>query len=417
MGNEMKRIVITGMGVMSPIGNTIDDFWNAMKMGKSGADKITQFDTEGFTTNFACEVKDFDAEGYFGRKDARKLDRYAQLGIVAADQAIVNAGLDSYEALDKNRVGVIVGSGIGGMVTFETEHSNLVHKGPRRVSPHFIPMMILDIAAGQISIKHGYKGPNFATCSACATGSHAIGTSMMLLQGGHADVIVTGGAESTISPMAIAGFNSAKALSTRNDNPSIASRPFDKDRDGFVMGEGAGIVVLETLEHAQKRGANILAELTGFSFSGDAYHVTSPAPGGEGAVRSMKDAVTNANLQLTDIDYINAHGTSTGPNDRNETQAIKDVFGEHAYKLNVSSTKSMTGHLLGAAGAIESIAGIKAIVDQMVPPTINHDEPEEGLDLNYTPNKPQEREVNHVLNNVFGFGGHNASVILSRYKD
>lgn len=413
----MKRIVITGMGVMSPIGNTIDDYWNAMMNGKSGASNITQFDTENFTTKFACEVKDFDAVGYFGVKDARKLDRYAQLGIVAADQAIENSGLNDYSALDKNRVGVIVGSGIGGMVTFETEHSNLVHKGPRRVSPHFIPMMILDIAAGQISIKHGYKGPNFATCSACATGSHAIGTSMMLLQGGHADVIVSGGAEATISPMAIAGFNSAKALSTRNDNPEIASRPFDKDRDGFVMGEGSGIVVLETLEHAKKRGANILAEITGFSFSGDAYHVTSPAPGGEGAVRSMKDAITNAKLQFTDIDYINAHGTSTGPNDRNETQAIKDVFGDHAYKLNVSSTKSMTGHLLGAAGAIESIAGIKAIMHQIIPPTINHDEAEEGLDLNYTPNKPQEREVNHVLNNVFGFGGHNASVIYSKFID
>ncbi|KAL7545511.1 hypothetical protein ACHAWF_008860 [Thalassiosira exigua] len=404
------------MGALTPIGNNVKDFWDGLIEGRSGAGPITQFDASEFTTKFAAEVKGFDAEETFGKKDARKLDRYTQFALVASDEALNNSKLLEYDKLDKDRVGVIIGSGIGGMSTFEKDHSTLLNKGPRRVSPHFIPMMISDIATGQVSIKHGLKGPNFATVSACSTGSHAIGTAMMMLQLGHADVMVAGGAEATVSPMAIAGFNSAKALSTRNDDPQTASRPFDKDREGFVLGEGAGTLILETLEHAQERGATILAELSGFGFTGDAYHVTSPAEGGEGAVRSMKQALHISNLEPNKIDYINAHGTSTGPNDRNETAAVKTVFGDHAYKLNVSSTKSMTGHLLGAAGAIESIACVKAITEQIVPPTINHNEPEEGLDLNYTPNKPEKREVNHVLNNVFGFGGHNATLIFSKFN-
>lgn len=412
----MKRIVVTGMGAITPIGNNVNDFWNGLMEGRSGAGPITQFDATEFTTKFAAEVKDFDAEAVFGKKDARKLDRYTQFALVASDEALEDSKLLEYEDLDKDRVGVIVGSGIGGMITFEKDHNTLRDKGPRRVSPHFIPMMISDIATGQVSIKHGLKGPNYSTVSACSTGSHAIGTAMMLMQLGHADVMVAGGAEATVSPMAIAGFNSAKALSTNNENPTKASRPFDKDREGFVLGEGSGVLILETLEHAEKRGATILAELSGFGFTGDAYHVTSPAEGGEGAVRSMKQALHSSNLKPEEIDYINAHGTSTGPNDRNETAAVKSVFGDHAYKLNVSSTKSMTGHLLGAAGAIESVACIKAIQNQTVPPTINLDEPEEGLDLNYTPNKPEKREINHVLNNVFGFGGHNATLILSKFE-
>ncbi|MCB0280704.1 MAG: beta-ketoacyl-ACP synthase II [Calditrichaeota bacterium] len=412
----MNRVVITGMGAITPIGNSAQAFWDGMMNSRSGAGPITQFDIEGYTTTFACEVKDFDAVERFGVKDARKLDRFVQFSMEAADEAIANSGLLNFDDLNKDRVGVIIGSGIGGMITFEKDHISLLEKGPRRVSPHFIPMMISDIAAGQVSIKHGLKGPNFATVSACSTASHAIGTALMMLQLGHADAFVAGGSESTISGMAIAGFNSAKALSTRNDDPQAASRPFDKDRDGFVMGEGAGIVVLETLDHAKKRGANILAELTGFAFTGDAYHVTSPAPGGEGAVRSMKLAIENAGLKPEDIDYINAHGTSTGPNDENETAAIKTAFGQHAYKLNVSSTKSMTGHLLGAAGAVESIACINAIREQIIPPTINHHQPDEGLDLNYTALKPQKRSVRHVLNNVFGFGGHNATLIFSAYE-
>lgn len=411
----MQRVVITGMGVMTPIGNSVDAFWNAMMAGQSGAGPITQFDAGEFTTKFACEVKDYDAEAVFGRKDARKLDRFTQLAIVSADEALKQSQLLDYADLEHDRVGVIYGSGIGGMNTIEAEHETMLNRGPRRVSPHLIPMMILDIAAGQISIRHGLKGPNFATCSACATGSHAIGTAMMMLQTGQADAIVAGGSESTVCGMAISGFNSAKALSTRNDDYLRASRPFDKDRDGFVLGEGAGSFVIETLEHAQKRGATILAELTGFGFTGDAYHVTSPPPEGEGALRAMNIALTNAGLKHEDIDYINAHGTSTGPNDRNETAAIKACFGEHAYSLNVSSTKSMTGHLLGAAGAVETAAAVLAIQHQTIPPTINHDEPEEGLDLNYTPNTPQKRTVNHVLNNVFGFGGHNATLIISTY--
>jgi len=412
----MNRVVITGMGALTPIGNSASAFWNGMMKSQSGAGPITQFDVDGFTTRFACEVKDFDAVEKFGVKDARKLDRFVQLALVASDEAIENSKILEFDDLDKDRIGVIIGSGIGGMNTFEKDHTSLMNKGPRRVSPHFIPMMIVDIAAGQVSIKHDLKGPNFATVSACSTASHAIGTALMMLQLGHADGFVAGGTESTISPMSIAGFNSAKALSTRNDDPQSASRPFDKDRDGFVMGEGAGIVIMETLDHAIKRGATILAEITGFAFTGDAFHVTSPAPGGEGAVRSMKLAIENAGLKAEDIDYINAHGTSTGPNDRNETEAIKEALGKHAYKLNVSSTKSMTGHLLGAAGAIESIASIYAITEQTIPPTINHHEPEEGLDLNYTALKPEKRSVRHVLNNVFGFGGHNATLIFSAYE-
>ncbi|GAB4337710.1 MAG: beta-ketoacyl-ACP synthase II [Calditrichia bacterium] len=408
-----RRVVITGVGAVTPIGNSVNEFWKALLAGKSGAAEITLFDTETHTTKFACEVKNFSAEGIIEPKELKRMDRFSQFAIVAAEEAIKNSGLDLTK-INSERAGVLIGSGIGGLSSFETEHSKFLQSGARRVSPFFITQMIIDIAAGHISMKYDLKGPNFAAVSACATATHSIGEAFKIIQRGDADIMVTGGSEAAITPMGIAGFNVMKALSTRNDSPETASRPFEKNRDGFVMGEGAGILVIEEYEHAKKRGAEILAEVRGIGFTADAHHITAPAPGGEGAVRAMKACLADGGLSLDEIDYINAHGTSTPYNDVTETQAIKTTFGEYAYKLHVSSTKSMTGHLLGAAGAVEAIASALAIKNNVIPPTINYEEPDPECDLNYVPNEPIEKEVNAVISNTFGFGGHNAVIALAK---
>ncbi len=410
-----RRVVITGLGAVTPLGNSVDAFWKGLIEGKSGVDYITHFDTSNHTTKFAAEVKDFSAEGVIDPRELKRIDLYAQYALVAAAEAIQDAGLD-FEQEDRDRVGVIVGSGIGGLLSFENEHRKLIERGPRRISPFFIPQMIIDIAAGHISMKYNLKGPNYAVVSACATASHAIGDAFRTIQYGDAEVMVTGGSEAAISPMGVAGFNSMKALSTRNDNPQAASRPFEKNRDGFVMGEGAGIIILEELEHARARGAKIYGEVRGIGFTADAYHITAPAPGGEGAARAMKAAMRDGGLALEEVDYINAHGTSTPANDKNETIAIKTVFGERAYDLNVSSTKSMTGHLLGAAGAVELIATVLAIKHGIIPPTINYEEPDPECDLNYTPNQAVKKEIYAAISNTFGFGGHNAVLAVSRFE-
>lgn len=410
------RIVVTGMGVVTPIGNDVPEFWNGLLSGRSGAAPITRFDPSQHATHFACEVKNFNITDYLQPRDAKRMDPFCHYAMVAADQALKDAGVD-HESCDKDHVGVIVGSGIGGIPIFESQCKEMDEGGPRRLSPFFIPTMIADIAAGHISIKHQLRGPNYATVSACATGSHAIGIAMRHLQFGDANVILAGGSEGAVTPMGVGGFNAMKAISTRNDDPEHASRPFDLDRDGFVIGEGAGMLVLERLEHAQKRGARILCELKGLGFSADAYHITAPAPGGEGAVRAMREALRDSNLAPEVIDYINAHGTSTPHNDKTETEAIKTVFGEHARRLSVSSTKSMTGHLLGAAGSVESVACILAIQNGIVPPTINFSTPDPDCDLDITPNEPKERKIRTALNNAFGFGGHNACLVFAAFED
>ena len=410
-----RRVVITGMGAITPVGNTVKDYWESLLAGKSGVDRITLFDASEYATKIAAEVKNFDPLEHFDRKEARKLDRYTQFAMVASAEAINDSGLD-LENEDRDRIGVIVGSGIGGMMVFEDEHTKLVKSGPRRVSPFFIPMMIGDIAAGQISMKYNLKGPNYGTVSACATAGHAIGSALRAIQYGDADVMICGGAEATICPMGVAGFNAMKAISTRNDEPQKASRPFDAQRDGFVMGEGSGILVLEELEHALARGAKIYAEMAGISFTADAHHITQPAPGGEGAIRAMRGALKDAGVKPEQVSYINAHGTSTDANDRNETAAIKTVFGDYAYQVPVSSTKSMTGHLLGASGGIEAVASVMAIKDGKIPPTINYEHPDPDCDLNYVPNQAIEREVNVVISNSFGFGGHNVCLCFRKYE-
>ncbi len=411
---EKRRVVVTGFGAVTPVGNTVDETWQAILTGKGGVDRITLFDTEKFATKIAAEVKNFDPLNYFEKKEARKLDRFTQFSLVAADEAVKTSGLD-LDKEDRDRIGVIVGSGIGGMDSFEQEHIKLLNQGPRRVSPFFITQMIIDIAAGQISLKYNLKGPNFATVSACATSAHAIGSGLRTIQYGDADIMVCGGGEATVTPMSVSGFNSMKAISTRNDEPEKASRPFDLKRDGFIVGEGAGIVILEELEHALARGANIYGEIAGMGFTADAYHITQPAPGGEGAIRAMRIAVKDAGLQPGDIQYINAHGTSTFFNDRNETAAIKTLFGEHASKINISSTKSMTGHLLGAAGGVEMIMSTLAVKNNKIPPTINYEFPDPECDLNYTPNKSIDREVSAAISNSFGFGGHNVCLCVKKY--
>ncbi len=411
-----RRVVVTGLGALTPIGNNLEDYWNALLEGKSGAATITKFDPSGFTTQFACEVKNFNASDYIDIKALKRMDPFTHYALATAQMAMDDSGINLDE-IDRDRMGVIYGSGIGGMNTWETQHGNFIKGGPRRISPFFIPMMISDIAAGHISIRFGLKGPNYATTSACATSSHAIADAFIMIQRDSADLMVTGGTEASITPMAIGGFNSARALSTWNDRPEVASRPFDKDRSGFVMGEGSGTLVLEELEHAKKRGAKIYGEIIGVGLSADAYHVTAPAPEGEGAFRSMKEAVRDGGIELTDVDYINAHGTSTLLNDKNETAAIKNLFGEHAYKMSISSTKSMTGHLLGAAGAIESIAAILALKNSIVPPTMHLDEPSPECDLDYTPHKPVKKELKYALSNTFGFGGHNASLLFKKYEE
>lgn len=410
-----RRVVVTGMGVVSPIGLSLEEFWKNLVEGKSGAAPISQFDTTEFETKFACEVKGFNAQNHMDRKLAQRTDLFTQFGLVASGFALKDSGLD-LEKEDKERIGVIFGSGIGGMWTYHKQFMSLIEaKGPRHISPFFIPMLIPDIAAGRISMQYGLKGPNYATSSACATSSHSIGDSFILIQRGDADVMVTGGGEASICPMGIGGFNAMKALSTRNDAPTKASRPFDKERDGFVMGEGSGMLILEELGHAIKRGAKIYAELIGIGFTADAHHITEPAPGGEGAVRSMRAAIKDAGLTPTDVDFVNTHGTSTSVGDKNETAAIKTLFGEHAKKLAVNSTKSIIGHLLGAAGAVESIATILTIKHNVVHPTINQETPDPDCDLNYTPNKAIERRVDIAITNTFGFGGHNASLLFRRF--
>lgn len=419
---ELKRVVVTGLGAVTPLGNTPEETWENMVKGMSGAAPITLFDATNFKTQFACEVKNWNPNEWIDRKDARKMDRYAQLAMASAVQGVKDSGLD-LDQVDKNRVGVIYGVGIGGIKTFEEEASYYAlnkEKGPR-FSPFFIPKMIADIAAGQISIHFGFHGPNFTTTSACASSTNALADAFNLLRLGKADVIVAGGAEAAICECGVGGFNAMKALSTRNDDPTHASRPFSASRDGFVMGEGAGCLILEELEHAKARGARIYAEMVGEGESADAYHLTASHPEGLGAKLVMEAALADAQMQPEDIDYINVHGTSTHVGDISEAKAIKEVFGEHAYKLNISSTKSMTGHLLGAAGAVEALACVKAVSEDIVPPTINHDEedkdPEIDYALNYTFNQAQKRTVRAALSNTFGFGGHNACVIFKKYAE
>jgi 3-oxoacyl-[acyl-carrier-protein] synthase II len=416
---QTKRIVVTGIGAITPIGNSLDAYWDSLINGVSGADMITQFDASKFKTRFACEIKGFDANDFMDRKEARKLDRFAQIALVASDQAVADAGITG-DNVDHDRVGVIFASGIGGLNTFSEEVTNFVQgDGTPRFNPFFIPKMILDIAEGQISMKHGFRGPNFAVVSACASSTNAMVTAMDTLKLGKADIIITGGAESVIGAAGIGGFNAMRAMSERNDDPKTASRPYDKDRDGFIMGEASGVLVLEELEHAKKRGAKIYCEVVGGGATADAYHLTAPHPEGLGAKNVMIAALRDANMQTTDIDYINTHGTSTPLGDIAETKAITSVFGEHAYSLNISSTKSMTGHCLGAAGVIEAIACIQSVIHDIIPPTINHftDDPELDGRLNFTFNKAQKRTVNAALSNTFGFGGHNACVIVKKYKD
>jgi len=417
---NFPRVVITGIGAVTPIGNTAQDFWNGMMEGRSGAAPITRFDASGFASQFACEVKDFDPLIYLNKKEVQRMDMFTHLAISAAEMAVADAEID-FEKTDKKRVGVVFGSGIGGMWTYHNQQQNLYQRDgkPDRISPFFIPMLISDIAPGHIAIRWGLKGPNYATVSACATSSHAISDAFMLIQRGNADVMVVGGSEAVICPMGVGGFNAMKALSTRNDDPEHASRPFERDRDGFVMGEGGAVLILETEEHAKNRGAKIYAEIAGIGLTDDAFHITQPAPGGEGAVSSMSLCIEDAGLKPEDIDYINAHGTSTYHNDKNETLAIKTVFGENAKngKLAISSTKSMTGHLLGAAGAVEAIATILAINNNMVPPTINYFNPDPICDLDYTPNKPKEKEIKAAISNTFGFGGHNASICFKEFEE
>lgn len=410
-----KRVVITGLGAISPVGNTAAEFWQALLAGKSGIGPITRFDAAEYDAKIAGEVKDFEPTAFIDKKEARRMDRFTQFAIAAAKMALDDSGIDLAQA-DKSRIGSFVGSGIGGMDTLHDQYKNLFEKGPNRVSPFFIPMMIANMAAGQVSIAFGLQGPSSCVVTACATGTNCIGDAMKVIQRGDADVMVAGGTEAAISPAGMAGFCAMKALSTRNDEPEKASRPFEKDRDGFVMGEGAGIVVLESLEHALARGARIYAELAGYGTNADAYHVTAPAPEGAQAARCMELAIKDAGLQITDIDYINAHGTSTPLNDKNETLGIKRLFGDHAKNLAVSSIKSMTGHLLGAAGGIECVATALTVLNDMMPPTINYDNPDPDLDLDYVPNQARAKVVKVALSNSFGFGGHNATLLVKKFE-
>ncbi|WP_416445928.1 beta-ketoacyl-ACP synthase II [Leeuwenhoekiella sp. A16] len=416
---ELKRVVVTGLGALTPIGNNIEEYWDGLRSGKSGCAPITYFDADKFKTKFACELKNFNALDYFDRKEARKLDRFAQYAMVSSDQAIADAGIDLDE-VDKFRVGVIWGAGIGGLETFQDEVINFANgDGTPRFNPFFIPKMIADIAPGNISIKHGFMGPNYTTVSACASSANAMIDALNYIRLGHCDVIVTGGSEAAVTMAGMGGFNAMHALSTRNESPETASRPFDATRDGFVLGEGAGALILEEYEHAKARGAKIYAELLGGGMSSDAYHMTAPHPDGIGVERVMLNCLRDANLKPEDVDAINTHGTSTPLGDVAELKAITNVFGDHAKDININSTKSMTGHLLGAAGAIEAIASILAMKNSLVPPTINHGTVDENIDssLNLTLNKAQEREVNVAMSNTFGFGGHNACVVFKKISD
>ncbi|RXK83956.1 beta-ketoacyl-ACP synthase II [Filimonas effusa] len=416
---QLKRVVVTGLGALTPIGNTLDEYWNGLLNGTSGADFIQQFDCSKFKTRFACELKNFEPTQFLDKKEARKIDRFTQTALAVSDEAMANAGIDK-ATMNADRIGVIFSSGIGGLITFQNEVTEFAKgDGTPRFNPFFIPKMILDIAAGQISMRHGLRGPNYAVVSACASSTHAVMDAFNLIRLGKADIILAGGSESVVSEAGVGGFNAMKALSERNDDPKTASRPFDKDRDGFVMGEGAGMLVLEELEHALARGARIYCEIGGCGAAADAHHITAPHPEGLGARNVMLAALDDAGMQPHEIDYINVHGTSTPLGDFAEVKAIQSVFGAHAYNVNISSTKSMTGHLLGAAGAIEAIACVMSVVHDIVPPTINHftDDPDLDPNLNFTFWKPQKRTVNAALSNTFGFGGHNASLIVKKYVD
>lgn len=409
-----RRVVVTGLGVLSPVGNDVDSMWRNMLAGKSGAGPITQFDASQFKTRFGCEVKDFDPVALFGRREARHMDRFTQLALAAAQQALADSRL---KVTDDNaeRIGVMIGTGIGGISSITDQMQQLLVKGPDRISPFLVPMMLPDTASGQVAIHFGLKGPNLCPVSACATGANAVGEAAEWIRRDCADVVLTGGTEAGIIPLALASFNNMTAISTRNDSPETASRPFDKNRDGFVVGEGAAVLVLEELEHAKARGATIYAEVVGYGLSADAFHITAPEENGRGAAQAMRMALKQAGLRPDQIDYINAHGTSTPLNDKTETLAIKKVFGEQAYNIPISSTKSMTGHLLGAAGAVEAVVAVKTITDQMIPPTINYTTPDPECDLDYTPNTPRVLKIDRVMSNSFGFGGHNAVLIFSRH--
>jgi 3-oxoacyl-[acyl-carrier-protein] synthase II len=412
MTRNGSRVVVTGTGVISPLGNDTGEFWKNLVAGVSGAAPITRFDASNLETRFACEVKGFTTEGIVDRKDAKRMDRFVQYAVVACHEAIRSAGLD-LGTVNLERVGVILGSGIGGMETFEAQHRTMIERGPGRVSPFFIPMMISDMAAGQVSIQFGLKGPNFCTVSACASGAHAIGEALRLLRAGDADVILAGGTEATITPMALSGFGNARTLSTRNDDPQRASRPFDQDRDGFVIGEGAGVIVLETEDHARRRGAPLLCELIGYGASADAFHMTAPSTDGDGAARAMKRALDDSGMAADEVQYINAHGTSTPTGDPVEVAAVKRVFGEHARKLMMSSTKSMTGHLLGAAGGLEAVVTALTLSRGVVPPTINLEKTDPQCDLDFVPNQARTQPVKAALSNSFGFGGHNVTLAMT----
>lgn len=411
-----RRVVITGIGALTPVGKTAPDFWNGLISGKSGTRPIEHFDTKDFPTKFAAQIDGYKEEDYFDRKEARRLDKVCQYALIASEEALEDSKLN-LEEIDKNRVAVIVGTGIGGMVTFYEQSISYHENGPRGVSPFFIPKMIPDMLGGQISIKYGFKGPNFCAVSACATGSHNIGLAYDAIKNGQADYAVSGGSEAPVSQIGVAGFNSMRAMSTRNDSPETASRPFDKNRDGFVLGEGAGILILEEYERAKARNARIYAEIAGYGFSADAYHMTAPDPNGEGVILAITNALDAAGIKTGDVDHINMHGTSTPLGDVAETNSIKKVFGDHAYKINHNSTKSMTGHTLGAAGAVESLATLLATYHDLVPPTINYETPDPECDLNYTVNEAESRKVNYALNNAFGFGGHNTTLVFKKFEE
>lgn len=412
---KQRRVVVTGVGAITPLGNSPSALWKNLLAGTSGAGAITHFDAAQFDTRFACEVKNFNVEDYLGKKEARHMDVFSHYALAAAQQAIQDSGLDKNSSIDKDRVGIILGSGIGGMATFEREHRKLVEKGPSRISPFFIPMMIADIAPGHVAIHYGFRGPNYTTTSACCSSAHAIGEAYHTVLRDDADVMISGGSEATITPMGIGGFDSMKALSTRNDNPQAASRPFDAERDGFVMGEGGAILVLEELGSALRRNAKIYGEIIGVGFTADGHHITAPSPDGEGATRAMVLAMKSAGISPQDVQYVNAHGTSTEANDKTETRAIAAAFGEHARSLNISSTKSMTGHTLGASGAIECLATLLTCRDDMIHPTINQTTADPRCDLNYTPNESVRREVHIALSNSFGFGGHNVCLAVKKF--
>jgi len=416
-GNFMRdrRVVVTGLGAVTPIGNEVSSYWESLTQGKNGVSHVTKFNTEGFETRIAAEVKGFDVNQFIDPKEARRMDPFTHYALVAGEEAIRDSDLD-LEKENPNRIGVVVSSGIGGMICYHNEHRKLLEKGPRRVSPFFIPMLIPDITPGYLSIKYGFMGPNYSTVSACASGSHGIGVAFMHVERGDADVMIAGGSEAVITEMAFAGFSNMRAISTRNDDPGRASRPFDAKRDGFVIGEGAGIVVLEELSRAKKRGARIYAELVGFGFTGDAHHITAPHPEGKGAAEAMRKAIQDGEVNPEEVDYINAHGTSTPWNDKTETLAIKKTFGDHAKNLLVSSNKSMIGHLLGASGAVEFIAAVLTLSRGIVPPTINYEFPDPDCDLDYVPNNAREKKVRMAISNSFGFGGHNVCLCLKRFE-